>query len=319
MDKYANLDDLICQFYQLALITPVADFKRTAFQLMADTLKADSGVWLTRAEQQIPFYDHDALTLNLPSGFMEDYHQLASVSQQVQQVFGAMLGHLGRTRDILDLMPEDEWLNSDMYRLYCEKYQLHHSLMTVSVIPENQLMHIVTLARHNPEHPFSEQDKQVKEFLAPALTGALRANLLSGFHTDSISHGRAVVDHYGNIIEADAAFHALAKANTLIRNGKLSLAPPLTPAPFELNGILFDVHSAQGLLYIQARNENETAMTQRQREVMCIAQQGLSNKAIASTLGISEATVKNHIKAILKATGSSSRQQLVLQAQTGTR
>ncbi|MCV6625566.1 MAG: hypothetical protein OIF38_05685, partial [Cellvibrionaceae bacterium] len=133
IEVYTHLQQVISKFYQLALTQPLHTFKNSVFRLLAAELEADSGVWMTRAEQQIPFYEQDAYTLNLPQGFIEDYHDLSSVSQQVQQVFGVMLGCLGQTKDILDILPAEQWLSSDMYRLYCDKYNLYHSLMTVTV------------------------------------------------------------------------------------------------------------------------------------------------------------------------------------------
>ncbi|MCV6588169.1 MAG: helix-turn-helix transcriptional regulator [Marinobacterium sp.] len=321
LEIYHPLNAVVSQFYQLALTTPLPLFKEAAFRVFAQYLDADSGVWLTRAEQQIPFYEHDALTLNLPDGFIEDYHHLATVSQQVQQVFGAMLGQLGRTRDILDLMPEAEWLNSDMYKLYCDKYQLHHSLMTLCVAPENQLMNIVTLARHSKTRPFSDREKQIKEFLVPNLTAALKLNILNGFQFPSgkQSTTRAVLDHYGNMIEAEADFMALAHQYSLIDAGKFPLPEHSDITAFEINGLQFETHNACGLLYIQVRLPAQMTLTRRQHEVLTLLKKGLPNKVIAAALGISEATVKNHVKAILKTTGSTSREQLISATETGDR
>lgn len=55
----------------------------------------------------------------------------------------------------------------------------------------------------------------------------------------------------------------------------------------------------------------ERILTHRQEEVMHLIQQGCSNKEIAYQLGITEATVKAHVTAILKARGVSSRSMLL--------
>lgn len=55
-------------------------------------------------------------------------------------------------------------------------------------------------------------------------------------------------------------------------------------------------------------------LTARQRDVLQHLQNGLSNKEIAARLGLSEATVKVHMSAILKALGVHSRTEAALQA-----
>jgi DNA-binding CsgD family transcriptional regulator len=52
-------------------------------------------------------------------------------------------------------------------------------------------------------------------------------------------------------------------------------------------------------------------LTDRQRDLVDLAALGLSDKAIASRLGISENTVGNHLRAIYTKLGISKRSQLV--------
>lgn len=53
-------------------------------------------------------------------------------------------------------------------------------------------------------------------------------------------------------------------------------------------------------------------LTSRQREVAALLQQGMSNKQIGRSLGISEATVKVHVSAILHAINASNRMSAVI-------
>ncbi|HEU4960628.1 MAG TPA: response regulator transcription factor [Sphingomonas sp.] len=59
------------------------------------------------------------------------------------------------------------------------------------------------------------------------------------------------------------------------------------------------------------RADQLARLTPRQRDVVAVLATGLSNKAIARRLGISESTVKVHIRAIMAATGVGNRTQLV--------
>jgi len=54
------------------------------------------------------------------------------------------------------------------------------------------------------------------------------------------------------------------------------------------------------------------ALTPRQRDVLALLAQGLSNKKIGDTLGLSEATVKQHVSAVLKTLNVANRMQAVI-------
>lgn len=56
------------------------------------------------------------------------------------------------------------------------------------------------------------------------------------------------------------------------------------------------------------------ALTPRQRDVLALLAQGLSNKKIGDTLGLSEATVKQHVSAVLKTLNVANRMQAVIAA-----
>lgn len=56
-------------------------------------------------------------------------------------------------------------------------------------------------------------------------------------------------------------------------------------------------------------------LTSRQSEVLGYVAEGMSNKQIAYEMGVSEATVKLHINALLRAVGATNRTQAVVMAQ----
>ena len=56
------------------------------------------------------------------------------------------------------------------------------------------------------------------------------------------------------------------------------------------------------------------ALTQREGQLVSLLSQGLKNKEIATTLMISEGTVKVHLKAILKKIGAQNRTQAAIWA-----
>lgn len=56
-------------------------------------------------------------------------------------------------------------------------------------------------------------------------------------------------------------------------------------------------------------------LTNRQSQVLGLVAQGMSNKQIAYEMGVSEATVKLHINALLRSVGANNRTQAVITAQ----
>lgn len=58
----------------------------------------------------------------------------------------------------------------------------------------------------------------------------------------------------------------------------------------------------------------EPQLTARERQVLALMLEGKSNKRISNHLGMAEATVKNHVTAILRALGASNRTEAVIAA-----
>ena len=95
-----------------------------------------------------------------------------------------------------------------------------------------------------------------------------------------------------------------------------------------LNGDVFvpDLSATSGTFHIRQGAEpsaeahipppglDKFQLTPRQREVLLLMCEGLSNKSIANQLGMAEGTVKIHVTAILKAMNAGNRTQAVIMA-----
>ncbi|MEU9236299.1 helix-turn-helix domain-containing protein [Streptomyces subrutilus] len=55
-----------------------------------------------------------------------------------------------------------------------------------------------------------------------------------------------------------------------------------------------------------------SSLTAREREILVLVSQGKSNRRVASSLGISEKTVRNHLSAVFSKVGASDRTQAVV-------
>jgi DNA-binding NarL/FixJ family response regulator len=114
----------------------------------------------------------------------------------------------------------------------------------------------------------------------------------------------------------DSAFVAAAWAS-----GALGLLPR-DAAPSRIAAALvavaqrltvFEPSLAAALLPERVRPLEE-ALTNREREVLILLSEGLTNKSIALRLGISENTVKFHVNAIMSKLGAQSRTEAVVRA-----
>ena len=77
-------------------------------------------------------------------------------------------------------------------------------------------------------------------------------------------------------------------------------------------GSAFDPRSAAVVLRaVSGENEKSEALSDREREVLRLLADGLSNKRIGETLYISESTVKFHIRNIIRKLGVSKRTDAV--------
>lgn len=116
---------------------------------------------------------------------------------------------------------------------------------------------------------------------------------------DSDSLRRALAAGADGFLLKSARPAELANAILDVANGKSVVAPALTAA-------LFDV----------ARRGDEAAspLSEREGQVLQLLAEGNTNKEIAASLFVSEATVKTHVENILRKLGVSDRTQAVAEA-----
>lgn len=103
-------------------------------------------------------------------------------------------------------------------------------------------------------------------------------------------------------MEPDDLVNALKE----IVSGKTIVAPELAP-------VLAKVVQ-QGDQEITKEDTPFSDLTPREHEILCLLAEGLSNKVIAKNLGISDGTVKLHVKSILRKLGIHSRVEAAVMA-----
>ncbi|NCF11568.1 MAG: response regulator [Gammaproteobacteria bacterium] len=99
--------------------------------------------------------------------------------------------------------------------------------------------------------------------------------------------------------EVVSALHEIVQGNTVV-------------AP-ELTGVLAKVVQGGGSDELPPEDPFDE-LTPREREILCHVAEGQSNKVIARNLGISDGTVKLHVKAVLRKLGLHSRVEAAVMA-----
>ena len=123
-------------------------------------------------------------------------------------------------------------------------------------------------------------------------------------HEDLIDYVNAGVSGF---ILKDATFDELAETIRSVAAGKRVLPPQLTAT-------LLEQIARDAVTRSRAAAFESVRMTQREREVIALIGEGLSNKEIAARLGIAVHTVKSHVRNVMEKLALHSRLQIAAYA-----
>jgi DNA-binding NarL/FixJ family response regulator len=137
----------------------------------------------------------------------------------------------------------------------------------------------------------------------------VRVLVLTTFDVDEYAFGALRAGASGFLLK-DVRPGELVAAVRTVASGDAVVAPRVTRRLLEEYAQVLPVSGAQRT----SRYPQLSALTEREREVLAIVAQGLSNTEIAAALHVSEATVKSHVGRILAKLGLRDRVQIVVLA-----
>jgi len=109
-------------------------------------------------------------------------------------------------------------------------------------------------------------------------------------------------------VRAGASGYLLKDASAVeVISGVCAVAQGQAICPPQLCAHLFEAYSRQPSTTPNAELDPDFGLTRRQRQIVPLIGQGLTNKEIASALNLSEQTVKNHIHGIMRSVGVKNR------------
>jgi DNA-binding NarL/FixJ family response regulator len=140
---------------------------------------------------------------------------------------------------------------------------------------------------------------------------SVRVLVLTTFDLDEYAFGALQAGASGFLLK-DVRPHELVAAVRTVASGDAVVSPRVTRRLLEEYAATLPVNAGGGPS--PDRYPQLATLTEREREVLEVVAQGLSNTEIASTLFVSETTVKSHVGRILAKLGLRDRVQIVVLA-----
>ena len=144
-----------------------------------------------------------------------------------------------------------------------------------------------------------------RRIAADPATSSVRTLILTTFDLDEHVYGALAAGASGFLLK-DASPEEIVQAIRIVASGESLLAPSVTSRLVREFARRPTIGRPQGELV--------SSLTAREREVLILVAQGLSNAEIADRLVVSHATAKTHVSRILSKLGARDRAQLVVLA-----
>lgn len=304
----------ILELYRAARQTPAGQFKPWVFERLHRLIEFDSGIWVTGPH--VSGHDiHSVYLDNQPMAKMESHERFKDQDFLLRE----HLKNPGRTHNSNTLMPREQYTQLPIYKEHAHIYGIEHALSTAQCAPETTAITFISFYRADPEKPFTESERQLKETLTPHLVEAFTTNLFCHLHQprqETCAHASAICSPGGALSQAEAHFVGFLHEEWPTWKGP-TLPVDLINA-FAPQETRFDGRRVQAAILplndlyhvILCHRSPLDVLSPRERSVAELLASGHPYKQIAACLSISPSTVTNHVNNIYQKLGIKSRGQL---------
>ena len=296
MLNLGELNRVVLALYREGRDMPLRGYQDWALDLIKGLIPFDSAWWGNAATE--PPNIHWIHLLNCDASILDTYGPY-----MMEDFFrAALMANPGKAINTVDLTTREGLIATRMYREWASHYHVEWSLGTLLRDPNTALQEFLTVWRHDPAKPFSEDERQMKELLMPHLTEAFRAVRLRHFLRGIDTRGKAwaLADDHGYIREATSPF--LQYLHDHWRQWKGNLLPEalaqcvIGGRNYESKTLTIELTPAENLRFLQVRPRTILdKLTAREAEIVRRYAAGETYAEIAKAVRLAPATVRNHI------------------------
>lgn len=304
-------DRVIGQLYRAAASTTPGSFRYWALARVRSTIPFDGALWGTGAITSKRF--HTCTVTGLP----RDFQTVLEETLPINPLFRPILAQLDTPVARSDILDDEAWFSSDIYRHCFSHFGISHLLSTAHIDPDSGVHSLVTLYRRDRNQVFTPAERSRQGRLAYHLVNAASHAF---FRHLNRTYGRrrqdsaaAVIDRQGLFHEAQPSFFSLLDQHFPTRAPR-SLPFELPPAGESLTaGALCvateTISSELRCVRIWPVGPLDQ-LTARERDVVYAVAHGLSFKQAARKLDIAPSTVANHLYRVYRKLSLNSRTDL---------
>jgi len=292
----ASFNRVVIELHRAGREAPFRAFQPASLELIRELIPFDSAWWGNASAT--PLEIHRLYLFNCDDSILEAY--LPHMDEDFMRA--ALMANPGRSINLADLTTRARFVRSVLYQQVGKRYKIEWSLGTLLVEPVSSLNEFLTLWRHDPKQPFTEDERQAKEWLMPHIADAHRAARLREVLDDPRERRDcwAVVDERGFLREIHPGFARCLRQHwpdwqgSRLPEALLVMLHETQTARIGQKRLHVKKRGAFRFLHVTGAHPLDK-LSPREREIAARYARGENHHIIASAMALSPATVRNHI------------------------
>lgn len=316
----AQFSNLLLDLYRDANTLPAERFQAQVFERLKALVPFDEAWWALGMLDTMPVPEADYSGPQIFDiylhGVSQENYELYKKLKRFDTVVLESERNPGVTLNVCmrNWYPETHWPILDVYGY-------SHLMGTHATDPVTGLSTAITLYRKDPDHPFSEQERLIKQALMPHWTTALNRNRIAPWIRDAVYAlnypAAAIADDAGALRYATGDFGEMLRREWPDWRGPVLPEPLRIKTGLSVDGQFSGKHIAakisfrQHIPIIQMRSTRlADQLSEQQMKVARYTADGLGFKQIARLMDLSPATIRYYLTIIYRKLGVKSKIQL---------